>query len=254
MLDYHVHALAHGEYTYTDSWLEQFARKARERGIKELGFSEHNEFFAGFNPELLQRLQAQFPDLQIKLGLEMDFIPGREEGISRFTQRFAFDYIIGSVHFIGDWAFDHPDYRKPFEEREVDDVYREYFSLVERAAVSGLFDIIGHLDLVKIWGHRPVKMNSLAYAKQAFPALRASGLVVEINSAGLRKPVGEIYPSAEIATALYENNIPVTLGSDAHHPDQVGEGLKEAIELARQAGYRRVISFKQRQAIPVHLE
>lgn len=254
MLDYHVHALAHGEYTYTDSWLEQFAQRARELGLKELGFSEHNEFFDGFKPELLPRLQVEFPDLRIRLGLEMDFIPGREEIISRFAQRFAFDYIIGSVHFIGDWAFDHPDYRKPFEEREVDDVYREYFALVERAAASGLFDIIGHLDLVKIWGHRPVKMNSLAYAKQAFPALRASGLVVEINSAGLRKPVGEIYPSAEIATALYENNIPVTLGSDAHHPDQVGEGLKEAIELARQAGYRRVISFKQRQAIPVHLE
>ena len=115
--DYHVHALAHGEYQYTYEWLKQFLITARERQIFELGFAEHDEFVSQIDTSVLKRLQEEFPDIKLRLGLEVDYIPGREDYIQQLEQSCDFDYIIGSVHFIDGWGFDHPDFRHLLRKR-----------------------------------------------------------------------------------------------------------------------------------------
>jgi histidinol-phosphatase (PHP family) len=245
--DYHVHALAHGEYQYTYDWLKKFLMTARERQIVELGFAEHDEFISRIDTTVLERLQEEFPDIKLRLGLEVDYIPGREDYIRQLCRSYDFDYIIGSVHFIDGWGFDHPDFRHLFEEKDIDQVYSRYFELVQMAVKSGLFDIIGHLDLIKIWGHRPRLYDLLFHVKQLLKSIKDSGMVIEINSAGLRKPVGEIYPQQEIINLMASKQIAVTLGSDAHHPWQVGEGLQEAQGVLINAGFTYLASLQQRQ-------
>lgn len=245
--DYHVHALAHGEYQYTYDWLKKFLIMARERQIMELGFAEHDEFISRIDTKVLKRLQEEFPDIKLRLGLEVDYIPGREDYIRQLSQSYDFDYIIGSVHFIDGWGFDHPDFRHLFEEKDIDQVYSRYFELVRMAIDSSLFDIIGHLDLIKIWGHRPRQHDVLFHVKPLLNSIKATDMIIEINSAGLRKPVGEIYPQQEIIDLVASKQIAVTLGSDAHHPQQIGEGLQEALGVLINAGFTHLASLQQRQ-------
>lgn len=253
MLDYHIHVAAHGEYKYTDVWLKSYLDQARSKMIEEVGFLEHDEFMSGVDTGLLAQMIDFYPDIFIRRGLEVDYIPGREPAIRELLAGQNLDYVIGSVHFIDGWGFDHPDYRSLFDHKEIDQVYKAYFTLVEQAAGTGLFDIIGHLDLVKIWGHRPVKKDIMHYLEPTLNSIKRARSVVELNSAGLRKPVGELYPESRIIDALFALNIPITLGSDAHHPDQVGEGLAEAAAVARRAGYRYVTGFDRRKRYLVEL-
>ena len=249
LLDYHIHALAHGEYDYSESWLRLFAENARRKRLAEIGFSEHDEYLPRIKPDKLKRLQEDFPVLKIKIGLEVDYHPGREGEIQRMlvNSNFDYDYIIGSVHFIDGWGFDHPDFKDQFATRDIDDIYADYFTLLNQAVKSRLFDIVGHLDLIKIWGHRPLKKPISAYVEPVLNTIKAAGMVVEINSSGLRKAVGEIYPARQILELMLALNIPITLGSDAHHPSQLGEGLEEAAGLAQEVGYRQLVTFSGRK-------
>lgn len=253
IVDYHIHAVAHGEYSYTAEWLRRFIEQARIMGVAEIGFSEHDEFMSHIQPDLIESLRREYPDNPLRIGLEIDYIPGREEHIKKLTEAYCFDYIMGSVHYIGGWGFDHPDYRLRFEELDVDDIYNDYFNLVRDAVKSGLFDVVSHLDLVKVWGHRPVKRCLMEYVEPVLQCIKEAGMVIEINSGGLRKPVKEIYPSFDIIRRMADMGIPITLGSDAHHPDQVGCCLAEAAEIVRQAGYQTIIMFDSRRKIPALL-
>ncbi|MGS0764107.1 histidinol-phosphatase HisJ family protein [Syntrophomonas curvata] len=245
--DYHIHALAHGEYRYTYDWLKTFAVAAREQGILELGFSEHDEYLSRIDTAVLQQLREEFPDINIRLGLEVDYIPGREEHIREISRQYDFDYLIGSIHFIEGWGFDHPDFSHLFTGKDIDQIYRSYFNLVHRAIKSGLFDVVGHLDLIKIWGHRPREHTVEHYVEPLLNSIKAADMVIEINSAGLRKPVKEIYPAPEIIDLVFAKEIAVTLGSDAHHPSQLGEGLAEAHRRLIGAGFKSIAMLEQRQ-------
>lgn len=249
LVDYHIHALAHGEYDYSESWLRLFAEKAHQQGILEIGFSEHDEYLPRIEVDKLKRLQEDFPELKIKMGLEVDYFPGQEEKIRQMLLdvNYDFDYLIGSVHFIDGWGFDHPEFKDHFTTRDIDNIYEAYFSLVEQAVNSQLFDIVGHLDLIKVWGHRPVKQAIQVYAEPVLNSIKAAGMVIEINSSGLRKPVGEIYPGREILDMMLSLNIPITLGSDAHHPSQLGAGLAESVDLLRELGYKELVTFSGRR-------
>lgn len=253
LLDYHVHAVAHGEYDYSPEWICKFLARAGELGLQEIGLAEHDEYRELVNRKLIEEIQGQFPAIKIRRGLEVDFIPGRERVIKEFLASGNYDYVIGSVHFIDGWGFDHPDFRQGFDSRDIDEIYREYFNLVKKAAESGLFDIIGHIDLIKIWGHRPYRHDIALYLEPVLRSIKAQGIVIEINSGGMRKPVGEIYPAPEILHMMKDLDIPITLGSDAHHPDQVGEGLQQAARLAGSAGYHKVVRFESRRQIPALL-
>lgn len=247
MLDYHVHAAAHGEYSYTREWISQFLNNARQKGIEEIGFSEHDEFRSLIDFALIEKLRAESRDIRIRSGLEIDYIPGREQIIKEIIAEYNYDYLIGSVHFIDTWGFDHPDFKQHFDDRDIDEIYQEYFSLVKDAVETGLFDVVGHIDLIKIWGHRPKENDVLYYVEPVLRSVKEAGMVIEINSSGLRKAVGEIYPSREILQMLHDLNIPITLGSDAHHPIQLGEGLQEAVNLALASGFSQVVRFERRE-------
>jgi len=250
LIDYHVHALAHGEYEADQAWLSAFVDQACRMGIIEMGFSDHDEFMAGLDLNLFQKLKIERQqDIVLRLGIEIDYIPGMEKEIAGKLSQADFDYSIGSVHYIDGWAFDHPDYKQGYDDRDIDDIFFRYAQILTQMVSSRMFDIVGHIDLVKIWGHRPQQKKAGDYFFPVLQEIKRTGMVVEINSAGLRKPVGELYPSSDLLAMLYDLNIPITLGSDAHHPQQMGEGLEEAWAAARRAGYRCVTGFEKHRPI-----
>ena len=250
LVDYHIHAAAHGENRYSLEWMNLFLEKARQEGIKELGFSEHDEFINLMDYQVFEQIKMEWSrKITVRLGIEVDYIPGREPEIKSLIQQNPYDYVIGSVHFIDGWGFDHPDYREGFNQRDIDDIYGSYAKILLQMSQTRSFDIVGHIDLVKIWGHRPQKHSSLYYLEPVLKSIKYYDLAVEINSAGLRKEVKEIYPAADIADRLYQYDIPITFGSDAHNPDQTGEGLTDAYQCARRAGYRYLVRFEKRQKI-----
>lgn len=255
MLDYHVHAVAHGEYDYTKEWVELYLKQAQESGIDEIGFCEHDEFMHLVDMELFQRLKAASRHyVRLKLGLEWDFGPGREKSLQPYLDSADYDYIIGSVHFIDGWGFDHPDCQEGYQHRDVDEIYASYADILMQLAAAGCCDIVGHIDLVKVWGHRPRRRSALHYLDPVLKSIKAHRLAVEINGGGLRKPVEELYPSRDIVERMYAYDIPITLGSDAHRPEQVGVGLVEAYSCARRAGYQRCVTFDRRLMTVVPLE
>src|SRR5207253_4491134 len=159
----------------------------------------------------------------VKLGLEVDYIPGREDQITALIDGRPFDYVIGSVHFIADRAVDHEDY-DAWRRADSDAVWSEYFTAIGAAAESGLFDILAHPDLVKVWGSerpRPSREMSTFY-ELAIEGIGKSSAAIEVSTGGLRKPAGEIYPSRELLDMCLAAGRPVALSSDAHDPEHVG--------------------------------
>jgi histidinol-phosphatase (PHP family) len=245
LADYHIHAAAHGEYKYTREWIQQFLDTAAGRGIAEIGLSEHLEYSQLVDLALIEKISSEAKQVKVRLGLEADYIPGQEEITRRHIMARNYDYIIGSVHFINGWGFDHPDFRERFDHCDIDETYQFYFNLVLGMVQSGLYDIVGHMDLIKLWGHRSRRPIS-SFITPVLKAIRVAGMTVELNSAGLRKPVHELYPAESIITEMFNLDIPVTFGSDAHHPDQVGEDFNILIEAAARAGYNSIMTFAQR--------
>ena len=148
-VDYHVHAAAHGEYKYSQAWIDQYLERAWQMGIEEIGFSEHDEFTGLVDTDMIRQVQVgNRYGVKVKLGVEIDYMPGREEKIREMVSLTAYDFVIGSVHFIEGWGFDHPDFRSGFSERDVDDVYRQYAALLLKMVQTPVVDIVGHLDLV----------------------------------------------------------------------------------------------------------
>jgi histidinol-phosphatase (PHP family) len=255
LLDYHVHVVAHGEYSFSQERVNEFLDRAVERGIQEIGLSDHDQYADQIDIELFKKIQtAHRNNIDIRLGLEVDYIPGREEQIQEIIHRKEYDYIIGSVHFIDGWGFDHPDFRDGFDHRDIDEIYSRYAELLTKMVQSGFFDIVGHLDLIKIWGHRPRRKSSLHYLEPVLRVIKKHGLAVEINSAGLRKTVEELYPAPKLVEMMFNYNIPLTFGSDAHNPEQMGEGLAEAYRSARRAGYRYLVRIIQHEKLPTAIE
>lgn len=253
LADNHIHAVAHGEYRYSQGWLQKFIDRARELGIKEIGFSEHDEYANLVKHEVINEIKKKNPDIYIRTGLEIDYISGREDEIRHIINEFDYDYTIGSVHFIDKWAFDHPDYKERFATEDIDAVYARYFQLVQQAVETKLFDIVGHIDLIKKWGYRPKKHDILYYISPVLESIKAAGMAVEINSSGLRKEVKEVYPEIRILEEIKSLGIPVTLGSDAHHPQEVGAGLQEAVLVAKQAGIEQIVRFDKKRKLITQL-
>jgi len=254
LIDHHIHALAHGEYSYQYEWLRLFIEKTRQQHLNGIGFTEHDEFRHLINISLLHQLQEENPGIEIKIGLEVDFIPGRENEINIIKAEHDWDYLIGSVHFIEGWAFDHPDHKDRFNNNNIDEIYFNYFALVRQAVEANCFDIVGHLDLVKLWGHTPREKSLLHYALPVLEAIKDADMAVEINTSGLRKPVRQMYPALEILQKMKAMDIPIIFGSDAHHPDQVGLDFDQAALLAQRAGYKELVYFSHRKATKIPID
>jgi histidinol-phosphatase (PHP family) len=241
---------------HAEGEIEDYIKKAIELGIDVYGFSEHapiKNFDDGYRLKLEKKgfyektildLKEKYKDdLEILLGYEVDFISG--DFLLDEVMGSKVDYLIGSVHYLGDWGFDNPEFISKYKNKDIDKIWEEYFYNIKLMAQSGKFDIVGHLDLIKVFKFLP-KQDIKLIAKDAIKAIKDSNMVIELNSAGYRKPIAQPYPSKELIELCFEQNIPITFSSDAHNVDQVGYKYDEISALAKKVGYNKCIVFSQR--------
>lgn len=255
--DYHMHTplCRHASGEPVD-----YARRALEVSLTEIGFSDHSPMrqddfddWRMLGSELdqyvekVRKAQKDFPQLAIRLALEVDYLPGHENWIRELAARHPWDYFIGSVHYVSDsWAVDNPNKLSEWKNRDAWEVWSVYFERLTKAAETGFFEIIGHADLPKKFGHRPTRDCAPLYEK-FLDAAKANNCAIELNTAGLRKDCREIYPSREILQLAFQKGVPITFGSDAHAPEEVGADFAETIQLAREVGYQQCCRFEQRK-------
>ncbi|MEM3596878.1 MAG: histidinol-phosphatase HisJ family protein [Candidatus Bathyarchaeia archaeon] len=260
IMDYHVHTEASPDAVGT---IKDYVKKAVEKGIGEIGFSDHISLHAiGNYPHMDQRQMPAYiknfltlkqkAEVPIKLGAEIDFFLEDKNRIKEFIQKHPFDYIIGAVHFIGKWGIDNPRQKHEYLKRDILQTYMEYFSLIREMCNSRLFDVVAHLDLVKIFGFKPSCDFSDVLMETA-EAIAKSKICVEINTAGLRRPCAEIYPSEEMLKILHAYDVPIVFGSDAHNPEDLCKNFKEALVLAKKTGYNYACVFSQRKKTLVEI-
>lgn len=255
--DYHMHTPLCG---HASGQPEEYANHALKMGLKEIGFSDHAPFVVRELPgitmkvnelpiyhKMIEDVRAWFKGrLEIRIGIEADFIPGYEAKTKVMLEAYPYDYVIGSVHFIKDWGFDDPAQRKKWSEHDINSVYRDYHELLRASARTGFFNIIAHPDLVKKFGHRPTQ-DITKDIEQTAKVFKETGVAVEINTSGRRKTVGEMYPAPRDLTIYCKTGVPLTFGSDAHKPEEVACDYDKAVELAKQAGYKEYVMFKNRK-------
>jgi histidinol-phosphatase (PHP family) len=267
LTDYHVHLRPDGAGTlaadyFTAANVERYRAVAEERGIAELGCSEHVYRFRQaldvwqhpfWRENAIDDLDAycEFAREQgLKVGVEADFVPGREDRMATLLDGRPWDYVIGSVHFVGDEAVDHPDW-DVWATRSADPekVWRRYFEWLGEAARRGLFDVLAHPDLVKVWGaDRPRPDGDLRrFYELAIDGIAESGIAIEVSTAGLRKPVGERYPASPFLAMCLEAGCPIALDSDAHVPEHVGFEYESTVAWLAEQGVRELSVFERRE-------
>jgi histidinol-phosphatase (PHP family) len=238
---------------------EEYVKKAIELGIDVFGFSDHAPmiFDKEYRMNLAQsheyelnilNLKEQYKnEIDILLAYEVDYMINPLY-LEDYILNAKVDYLIGSVHFLNEWGFDNPAYLKNYENKNIDDIWVEYFDAIESMAKTNYFNIVGHLDLIKVFNFLPKKdIKSIAY--NAMKQIKKSNMVIEINAAGLRKPVKEAYPSIELLELAFELDIDITFSSDAHKVGQIGLNYEDVKEIARKIGYNKCSVFIQKNKI-----
>ncbi len=265
LTDYHTHLRPDEPDTgpekyFTPANAERYREAADAAGIAELGISEHVHRFQQaltvwdhpfWREQATDDIDAYCEFVResgFKLGVEVDFIPGREDRIANLLDRHDWDYVIGSVHFLKDDAIDMPGQWDIWRSGNVEAVWNRYFETLGEAARSGLFDVLGHPDLVKVWGpERPRPDGDLRrFYDRAMDGIAGSDLAIEVSTAGLRKPVGEIFPARPFLEMCLEVERPVALSSDAHVPEHLGHSYDEAIEWLGEIGVEEIATFENR--------
>jgi histidinol-phosphatase (PHP family) len=266
LTDYHLHLRPDetGTFaeTFTSANVQRYREAAERAGIAELGVSEHvhrfrqalsvweHDYWREQAVDDIDEYCAFVRDeTDLRLGLEVDFVAGREDRTQNLIEQCELDYVVGSVHFLGDLAVDFDRFDIWERANSPDEVWRRYFETLAAAARSGLFDILAHPDLVKMWGAaRPTPPGDpRRYYEPALEAIAESEIAVEVSTAGLRKPVGEIYPAPAFLEAALETGAPIALSSDAHLPEQVGFAYEQALELLEGLGVRELAVFEGRE-------
>ncbi len=251
-VDLHNHTTLCNHATGT---VNEYVEKAIACGIDVYGFSDHApmdfdpkyrmsfEQMAEYKQWVMDAKVKYADKIDVRFGYEVDYLPGHMD--ERILDADV-DYLIGSVHFINEWGFDNPEFIGRYEHEDIDLIWQKYFDLIEAMAKTGLVDIVGHIDLIKVFKYMPNR-EILEIAMPALRAIKEADMVLEINIAGYRKPCAEPYPSPSILKAAFELGIPITFSSDAHKPEQVGLFREEAEALAKSVGYVECATFKDRK-------
>jgi histidinol-phosphatase (PHP family) len=266
LTDYHLHLrpddVGGAADHFTEENVGRYLEAAESAGIAELGVSEHIYRFTAalelwrhpfWEDQAKDDLDAYCEFVRttpLKLGIEADYIRGAEDRTASLLEARDFDYVVGSVHFMGDdGAVDDRRYDVWQTDGDPDSLWRRYFEWIAEAARSGLFDILGHPDLIKVWGDdRPLpSRDPRHYYEPAVEAVAESGIAVEVSTAGLRKHVGEIYPSRGFAEMCVDAGAAFALSSDAHAPDQVGFAYDQALAFLDELGVAEICVFEGRQ-------
>jgi histidinol-phosphatase (PHP family) len=250
MVDYHMHTiLSDGRETH-----EEMVRMAIEKGLNEIGFSDHiclkpvdwamrMEDIPVMTMQILDLKEKYCEQIDIRYGVEMDYFPEKEEEIGKLLETIPVDYVIGSVHFIGDWNFDTD--QSLYGKWSNDVLYEKYFTIIQQAAQSGLFDIIGHIDIIKKFRIYP-ETNQDVLLEETISIIKENNLVVELNTGGMDRPCAEFTPSPKLLEMCFRHHVPVTLSSDAHRPLQIARYYDSAVSLLRQTGYTELVGFQNR--------
>jgi histidinol-phosphatase (PHP family) len=245
LIDYHLHVVAHGDRPMTVENILAYCEVAQERGILQMGITEHDRYLDDIDVAAFQEAREK-TDVELRLGIEIDFVPGKEERMDHDSSALPFDYVIGSVHRVEGEEVDRSTDQTIYESWDTYDLYEAYYANVREAALSGRFEILGHPDLIKIFRRFPDR-DITGMLEETADAVAASGIVVDVNAAGLRKPVGEIYPSRRLLEMFHRRGVPIVLSSDAHAADQVGMGYDRSLPLVRDVGYHEVVIFSNRE-------
>ena len=249
--DYHMHS----SYSDGRSVPEDYIAPAVAAGLSEIGFSEHLQLFRdieewNMNPsnisvylDHIHDLAIKTGNIKIKLGLEVDFFTGKEEEIRQYLKPLPLDYVIGSVHYLGERTVDFgPEF---YEGKSIDGLFESYFDSVIAAVSSGLFDIIGHCDLIRIYGYRPSGNIEHLYRKLAHE-MRVHNVAFEVNTNGRNRPLADFYPDRKFLHIFREEKVAVCVNSDAHMPARVAQYFDEAYELLRYVGFTEMAVFDKR--------
>ncbi|MDP9385279.1 MAG: histidinol-phosphatase HisJ family protein [Actinomycetota bacterium] len=267
LTDYHVHLRPDEPGTpperyFTPANAERYRTMAEEHGVAELGVAEHvyrfsaaldvwqHPFWRRYATDDLDAYCAFVrEETDLRLGIEADFVAGREDRLANLLEAREWDYVVGSVHFLHDRSIDTEDYSVWGTGESAERVWRRYFETLAEAARTGLFDIMSHPDLVKVWGSdapRP-EGDLRRYYEPAVEAFAEAGVAVEVSTAGLRKPVGEIYPAPAFLEMVADAGCPIALSSDAHTPEQLAYRYEDALEALERAGIRELAVFERRE-------
>jgi histidinol-phosphatase (PHP family) len=260
--DYHIHTTL---CKHATGDVAEYKSEAEKQGIPEICFSDHAPNPDGYYLAHSMGLE-QFPSYremvkglqngetpEVLLGMEIEYYEGCERFLREWLPARKFDFVLGSVHFIEDWGFDQPRQLHLWDSADITDTWRAYFNVLLKFVESGLFDAVAHIDLPKKFGHRPKDKDLKEMARPVLDRIARSGMGIELNTSGLRKPVGEIYPSPLIVSMAREREIPICFGSDAHCPEDVGDRFTLALDLAREAGYTEYFRVRQRKKELVRL-
>ena len=267
LTDYHVHLRPDAETATAAEHLtaanaERYRAAAEEHGIAELGVAEHvHRFTAALEvwrhpwyrrwarDDLEAYVEVVREETDLRLGLECDFLPGREDRLANLLEPYDWDYVVGSVHFLREESVDAEDFDVWDRAASADQVWKRYFETLGEAARSGLFDILAHPDLVKVWGpERPRPEGDLRrFYERAMDGIAESRIAVEVSTAGLRNPVSEIYPDPAFLSMCLEAGCPVALSSDAHVPAQIGFRYERALELLDGLWVTELAVFERRE-------
>lgn len=258
--DYHLHT----RYSDGEGEPAEFVERAIELGLSEIGFADHlvppGLGEAGDYGVPIERLDeyvesvrtvaAAYPEIRVLCSVEADYLPEREDGLARILSEHPFDYVIGSIHFVGD--FDFADDAKAHDPRwdDVDAVFRGYYEATRLAAASGFFDIMAHVGYVALWGHEPGP-GVAASEDAALRAIADAGMVLEINTGGPLDPLELLYPFPRQLARARQLGIRVTLSSDAHRPADLGMLYADGLALAREAGYDSAVRMSDGSDVPL---
>ena len=239
--------------------MEEYVQKAIDENIEIFGFSEHapmafdekyrmrSEQMEAYERKIDELARKYKNEIEILKGYEVDFLP---QYLQSDVLKADVDYLIGSIHFLpknGDlWGFDNPEFIGGYEGVDIDKLWEDYFAAIEAMAKSGHFQIVGHIDLLKVFNFKPKKDIRLL-ARNALKAIKRADMAIEINAAGLRKPVQEPYPGPELLEEIRELDIPITFASDAHAPQQVGQNMSKIETLVKETGFDKVAVFRQKE-------
>jgi histidinol-phosphatase (PHP family) len=259
MVDYHTHTALCNHAT---GEMAEYVEAAIEKGLAELGISCHNpmpdgydprhrmtmhKFLSVYKPSVLKLREDYADRIVIRFGIEADYFPGTEQFVEEFLRTHEFDYVIGSVHLLGTWGKEEPYVVQDFDPESADERYIAYYKAIESMARSGLYDIAAHFDLVKKNGYQASLAGDVHEARDsALRAIKENGMSMEINSSGLRKRVGEIYPAENILIRAQELGIPLTTGSDAHTPEDVAADFDKVYTLIAKYGGGKVNQYNKR--------
>jgi histidinol-phosphatase (PHP family) len=261
LIDYHTHHVRCG---HASGELEEYVKRGIEIGLTQLGLSDHMPllhvdpaaYFSGmampkeelplYVEECLSLKEKYKGQIDIRVGLEGDYIEGYEPEIKAIVQAYPWDYVIGSVHFLGEW--DISDFRQldGWNGRDIYEVYTQYYDAVKKAAKTGFYDYIGHIDVIKRFGYKPIQ-DPWELEKAALDTVKECGLAIELNASGLRMPCEEMFPSRRMLEYCQKIGIPLTIGSDAHQPERLGQYLDQAAVLLKEIGCNEIATFSARK-------